>query len=363
MVRKFNFNPGPAALPLEVLQEVQENVVDFYGLGMSVLEMSHRSKEFINVLNEAKLLLKEILEIPEDYEILFLQGGASLQFAMVPYNLLRDGEFADYIITGSWAKKALKEAKILGKVNIAATTESENFKRIPKPGEIKLNQEAAYVHITSNNTIFGTQWKSFPETGNVPLVVDMSSDILSRKLEVSKFGLIYAGAQKNLGPAGVTLVIIRKDLAARCPETVPTLLRYKTQIEENSLYNTPCVFGIYVMKLVLEWVKKKGGFEKIEELNTKKAGLIYEAIDSSQGFYRPHAEKDSRSLMNITFRLKDESLEDKFVKEASSLGFYGLKGHRSVGGIRASIYNAFPIEGVERLVEFMKKFALANQSG
>lgn len=360
MARKFNFNPGPATLPLEVLEEVKENMVDYANVGMSILEISHRSSEFKEIINSARVLLRELMAIPENYEVLFLQGGASLQFAMVPINLLKAGERADYIITGAWSKKALKEAKLIGEVNIAANTEEANFTRIPKAEEIKLSKKASYVHITSNNTIFGTQWSSFPETGDVPLVADMSSDILSKKIDVSKFGIIYAGAQKNLGPAGITIVIIRKDLAERCSETVPTMLKYRTHIKEESLYNTTCVFAIYVVKLVLQWVKRNGGVERMEEINNKKAELIYKAIDNSPGFYRGTAERDSRSLMNVNFRLKDENLEEVFIKKAASIGLHGLKGHRSVGGIRASIYNAFPIEGAEALVRFMEEFSQNN---
>ncbi|MEW6097092.1 MAG: 3-phosphoserine/phosphohydroxythreonine transaminase [bacterium] len=360
MKRKFNFNPGPATLPLEVLEELQKNTVDFNNLGMSFLEISHRSKEFEEILNTSKLLLKELMKIPDDYDVLFLSGGASLQFAMVPMNLLKPGKKADYIITGTWSKKALKEAKIIGEPVVAATTESENFRRIPTPDEIKLSEDASYVHLTSNNTIFGTQWKSFPQTGNIPLVADMSSDILSRRIDVGQFGLIYAGAQKNLGPAGVTLVIIKKELADNVPENVPTMLRYKSHIEENSLYNTPPVFAIYAVKLVLEWVKRNGGVEKMEEINNQKASLLYQAIDSSSGFYRGTVDTDSRSKMNVIMRLQNEELEKKFIQEATAVGLHGLKGHRSVGGIRASIYNAFPLEGIETLVDFMEKFAKTN---
>ncbi|MDI6703973.1 MAG: 3-phosphoserine/phosphohydroxythreonine transaminase [bacterium] len=357
MDRKFNFNPGPATLPLEVLKELEENIVDYSNIGMSILEISHRSEEFLDIINTAKSLLRELMGISENYEILFLGGGANLQFAMVPLNLLKPGEKADYIITGSWSKRAIKEAKSIGEAVVAATTEDVNFRRIPKLEEIKFSNDAQYVHITSNNTIFGTQWRTFPDISHIPLVADMSSDILSRKVDIRKFGLIYAGAQKNLGPAGVTVVIIRKDLAERCPESTPPMLRYKTHIEKDSLYNTPPVFAIYTVKLVLEWLKRNGGVEKIEEINRRKATLLYEAIDASSGFYQSTVDKDSRSLMNVTFRLQDEDLEKKFIKEAASIALFGLKGHRSVGGIRASIYNAFPIEGVERLVDFMHRFA------
>jgi phosphoserine aminotransferase len=360
MKRKYNFNPGPAILPLEVLKEVASNLVDYSHSGISILEISHRSNEFKEILEEAKSLLREIMNIPEDYEILFLQGGASLQFAMVPLNLLGEERKADYIITGNWSKKALKEAKLLGDIHIAATTEEENFRRIPQMEEINLSEDASYVHITSNNTIFGTQWSHFPDTGDIPLVADMSSDILSREIDINKFGIIYAGAQKNLGPAGVTLVIIRRDLAERCSEHVPTMLKYTTHIEENSLYNTPSVFAIYVLNLVLRWLLDKGGIKEIEKINKKKAEILYKTIDNSEGFYKPFAEKGSRSMMNITFRLKDEELEKKFLEEALTLDLFGLKGHRSVGGIRASIYNAFPLEGVEVLAEFMERFAMMN---
>lgn len=357
MKRIFNFNPGPATLPLEVLEEVQRNTVDFNGIGMSFLEISHRSSEFEEILNTTKSLLRELMNIPEDYEILFLAGGASLQFAMVPMNLLEPGKRAAYIITGAWAEKALAEAKIIGETVIAGSTKAENFRRIPTQDEINIPEDASYVHITSNNTIFGTQWKTFPQTGDIPLVADMSSDILSRKIDVSQFGLIYAGAQKNLGPAGVTVVIIKKELANRVSKNVPVILRYTTHIENNSLYNTPPVYAIYVVKLVLEWTKKNGGVEKIEEINNQKADLLYKAIDSSNGFYRGTVDPDSRSKMNVIIRLENEELEKKFIQEAEAVGLYGLKGHRSVGGIRASIYNAFPLEGVEALVEFMEKFA------
>jgi phosphoserine aminotransferase len=361
MKRKFNFNPGPATLPLVVLEELQKNIVELNNLGMSVLEISHRSGEFGEIMQSAKSLLRDLMRVPDEYEILFLGGGASLQFAMVPINLLRPGEIADYVITGSWSKKAIKEAKIVRDARVCVTGEEEDFRRIPDSSEIKISPDAKYIHITSNNTIFGTQWRDFPETNGVPLVADMSSDILSRVVDVSRFGLIYAGAQKNLGPAGVTVIIIRKDLAERCPESTPAILRYKTHIEKDSLYNTPPVFAIYAVKLVLEWLKEAGGVEAVEEVNKKKAALLYEVIDGSGGFYRTTVDPDSRSMMNVVFRLKTEELETRFVQEAASSGLHGLKGHRSVGGLRASIYNAFPIEGVERLVDFMHSFAKANQ--
>lgn len=358
--RVYNFNPGPAVLPEPVLKEVQENMMALPGVGMSILEISHRSSTFENILNETIENLRKLANIPSNYKILFLGGGASLQFSMVPLNLMPPKNKADYIVTGSWSKKAVKEAKRVGTVNIAASTEEENFKRIPKQEELKLDPDASYVHYTSNNTIFGTEWSYIPEVGDVPLVCDMSSDIFAYPFDVSKFGLIYAGAQKNLGPAGVTIIIIREDLLERSQDTLHTMLNYKIHAENNSLYNTPPVFAIYVVGLVAKWLLNLGGLEAIAKINDEKARLIYDTIDNSNGFYRGHAEKDSRSKMNITFRLPSEELEKKFVKEATEQGLVGLKGHRSVGGLRASVYNAFPIEGVKALVEFMKDFQNKN---
>lgn len=358
--RVYNFNPGPAVLPEPVLKEVQENLMALPDVGMSILEISHRSSTFENILNETIENLRKLANIPHNYKILFLGGGASLQFSMVPLNLMPPKNKADYIVTGSWSKKAVKEAKRVGTVNIAASTEEENFKRIPKQEELKLDPDASYVHYTSNNTIYGTEWHYIPDAGQVPLVCDMSSDIFSYPFDISKFALIYAGAQKNLGPAGVTLVIIREDMLERSQDSLHTMLNYKIHAENNSLYNTPPVFGIYIVGLVAKWLLNLGGLEAIAKINDEKAKLIYDAIDNSNGFYRGHAEKDSRSKMNITFRLPDEDLEKKFVKEATEKGLVGLKGHRSVGGLRASIYNAFPIEGVKALVEFMKDFQQKN---
>ena len=358
--RVYNFNPGPAVLPEPVLKEVQENLMALPNVGMSILEISHRSSTFENILNETIENLRKLANIPQNYKILFLGGGASLQFSMVPLNLMPPKNKADYILTGSWSKKAVKEAKRVGTVNIAASTEEENFKRIPKQEELKLDPNASYVHYTSNNTIFGTEWHYIPEVGNVPLVCDMSSDIFSYPFDVSKFGLIYAGAQKNLGPAGVTIVIIREDLLERSQDSLHTMLNYKIHAENNSLYNTPPVFGIYIVGLVAKWLLSIGGLEAIAKINDEKAKLIYDAIDNSNGFYRGHAEKDSRSKMNITFRLPNEDLEKQFVKEATERDLVGLKGHRSVGGLRASVYNAFPIEGAKALVEFMKEFQQKN---
>lgn len=363
--RIYNFSAGPAVLPEEVLLEAQKDLFALPGVGMSILEISHRSKTYDAIHQEAKDGLKQLLNIPDDYAILFLQGGASLQFSMVPLNLMPPKNKADYILTGSWSKKAMKEAKRVGTVNIAATTEEgegekKYFKRIPKQSELKLDPDAAYVHFTSNNTIFGTEWQTEPEVGNVPLVCDASSDILSRPLDIKKYGLIYAGAQKNMGPSGVTLVIIRKDLLERSQDSLHTMLNYKIHAENDSLYNTPNTFGIYIIKLVTKWLLGLGGLEEMYKINKKKAQLLYDCIDQSGGFYKGHAEKDSRSLMNVTFNLATEELEKKLIDEATKAGFSGLKGHRSVGGIRASIYNAFPVKGVEALVDFMKDFQKRN---
>jgi len=358
--RIYNFSAGPAVLPEEVLKEAQENLFALPGVGMSILEISHRSKTFDKIHNEAKQELKSLLNISDNYELLFLQGGASLQFSMVPLNLMPPKNKADYIVTGSWSKKAVKEAKRVGTVNIAASTEGENFKRIPEQEELKLDPEAAYVHFTSNNTIYGTEWHKEPLVGNVPLVCDASSDILHKKIDVNKYALIYAGAQKNMGPSGVTLVIIRKDMLERSPDSLHTMLNYKIHVENNSLYNTPSTFGIYIIGLIAKWLKKLGGLDAMYKINKEKADLLYKCIDESGGYYKGHAEKESRSLMNITFNLVTEELEKKLISEATAAGFDGLKGHRSVGGLRASVYNAFPKKGVEELVSFMKDFQRKN---
>ncbi len=357
--RIFNFSAGPAVLPLPVLEQAQRDLVALPGVGMSILEISHRSKTFEQIIAQAESGLRELLGLPENYHVLFLQGGASLQFSMVPMNLLPKDQSADYIVTGSWSKKAVKEAKHVGKVNIAATTEQSNFLRIPRQDELKLDNGAAYVHITTNNTIFGTEWKRLPEIGDVPLIADASSDILSRPIPVEKYGLIYAGAQKNMGPSGVTLVIIRDDLLQRIPDDLHTMLDYRTHVENKSLYNTPNTFGIYIIGLFCKWLQEKGGLAAMQQENEAKAKMVYDAIDASD-FYRGHAEADSRSLMNVTFRLPSEELEKQFVKEATAAHLDGLKGHRSVGGLRASIYNAFPHAGVEALVSFMKEFESKN---
>lgn len=354
--RVFNFNPGPAMLPISVLEEAQKEMLNYKDTGMSILELSHRSKPFEEVILGAEALLKELLNVPDNYRVLFIGMGATGQFDMVPMNFLTEGKTADYIITGSFANKAYKEAVKIGNVNVAGTTKDDNFTRIVRADEIKLSEKPAYVHITSNNTIFGTQWKEFPDFGDTPLVADMSSDILSKKFDVSKFALIYAGAQKNLGPAGVAVVIIREDMIEKSNQNLPTMLRYDTYAKNNSLYNTPPSFTVYMIKLVLEWVKNNGGLPAMEKHNETKAALIYDAIDTSNGFYKGHAQKDSRSLMNITFRLPNEDLEKEFVAEAAKQGLAGLKGHREVGGIRASVYNAMPQEGCKKLAEFMKAF-------
>ena len=357
--RIFNFSPGPAVLPVPVLEEAQRDLLSLPGVGMSVMEISHRSKTFDEIIAGAESGLRELLRIPDNYRILFLQGGASLQFSMVPMNFLPADGSADYIITGSWGKKALKEARKVGGVNIAATMADGGFTRIPSRDEMSLNPHAAYVHITSNETIEGVEWKREPEVGDVPLVADASSDILSREIPVERYGLIYAGAQKNMGPSGLTVVILRDDLLSRIPEELPTMLDYRTHVENKSLYNTPNTWGIYILGLVCKWLKDKGGVAAMERENEEKAQLLYNVIDATD-FYRGHADVDCRSLMNVTFRLPDQELEKKFVTEATAQGLDELKGHRSVGGIRASIYNAFPRAGVEALVSFMKDFERRN---
>lgn len=354
--RAYNFNAGPSALPLDVLQQAERDLIDYRGSGMSIMEMSHRSDAYDRVHNEAIDAIRRLYQVPDDYSILFLQGGASLQFGMVPMNYLSEGKKAGYILTGSWSEKALKEAKQIGSTYVAATTEADEYRRIPKLSELKIEDDTAYLHITSNNTIFGTQWKEFPQTGDIPLVADMSSDIMSKPLDIRQFGLIYAGAQKNLGPSGVTVVIIRNDLLQRSENQLPTLLKYETHANKNSLYHTPPTFTIYMLGLVMEWIEKQGGVEAVEKRNAEKAQLLYDVIDESDGFYKGHAEKDSRSQMNVTFRLRDEALEKQFLAEAKEKGFVGLNGHRSVGGCRASIYNAVPMESCLALREFMLDF-------
>jgi phosphoserine aminotransferase len=357
--RIYNFNPGPAALPLPVLEEIQASFLNFEGTGMSITEISHRSKQFEAVLNDAVDRTRRLLQLDDRFKVLFLQGGASLQFCMIPMNFLRDGENADYINTGTWSTKAIKEARILNKqVQVVASSENRNFSYIPR--EIAFTPDAAYVHITSNNTIKGTQWPAFPDSGGIPLVADMSSDILSRRFDASKFGMIYAGAQKNIGPAGVCMVVIREDMLTRVPATLPTMLSYTTFADKNSLYNTPPCFAIYTVQLVLKWIEDTiGGLAPMAALNRRKADVLYGAIDASE-FYRGTADADSRSLMNVTFRLPSEDLEKRFVAQAMENGLGGLKGHRSVGGCRASIYNPTPLAAVEALADFMRNFEKQN---
>ena len=357
MARVYNFGAGPAVLPVEVLQEAQADLVDYKGSGMSVMEMSHRGKEYDAIHNEAVANVKELLGLSDDYAILFLQGGASLQFAMIPMNFLGEGQSADYVNAGSWGSAAVKQARLIGNVNIAADCQKDIPTRMPDASEMKWTPGAAYSHITTNETISGAQMKALPETGS-PLIADMSSDILSRPLDYSKCAMIYAGAQKNLGPSGVALVAIRKDFAEKGNISLPTMLRYQTQIENNSLYNTPPCFGIYMLCLTTRWLKKFG-LQNMFKQNRDKAQLIYDAIDASS-FFRGTAKKEYRSDMNVTFRLPTEELEALFIKQASESGMKQLKGHRSVGGIRASIYNAFPVAGVEALVAFMKDFEKRN---
>ena len=353
--RIFNFSAGPAVLPLPVLEEAQRDLVSLPGVGMSVMEISHRSRTFEDILNTAIADMRALANIPSNYKVLMLQGGATLQFSMVPMNLLGPGATADYVDTGSWADKAIKEARKVGKVNVTGSTKADGYTRIPTQSELTLTPGAAYVHITTNNTIEGTEWKTPPQVGDAPLVADASSDMFHGPMDVSRFGLIYAGAQKNLGPSGVTLVIVREDLLERSQATLPTFLNYKIHAENNSLYNTPPTFGIYILGLTMKWLKANGGLAGIRQTNERKAGKLYAEIDRT-GFYRGTAQKDSRSLMNVTFRLKNEELEKAFEKEATAAGLDGLKGHRAVGGMRASIYNAFPEEGVDALVDFMREF-------
>jgi phosphoserine aminotransferase len=356
--RVYNFSAGPAVMPISVLEEIQRDLIALPGVGMSILEVSHRSKVFESILAQAEADIRALANIPAAYKVLFLQGGASLQFSMVPMNLLGPGQTADYIDSGSWADKAVKEAKKVGTVNIAATSKADNYSRIPSGAELKLTPGAAYVHMTANNTIEGTEFKELPNVGAAPLVNDTSSDMFSRPIDVARHGLIYAGAQKNMGPAGVTVVIIREDLVARSAEkkaTLPTMMNYAVHAENGSLYNTPPAFAVYSLGLVMKWLRGQGGLAAIAKTNERKAASLYTEIDRT-GFYRGTAQKESRSLMNITFRLATEELEKQFIKESTAAGLDGLKGHRAVGGMRASIYNAFPQEGVEALVSFMREF-------
>jgi len=357
--RIYNFNAGPAALPLEVLEEIKDSFLNFDGSGMSIAEISHRSGWFNNVINDAIARTRRLLNLDDEFHVLFIQGGASMQFCMIPMNLLREGDTADYVNTGTWSAKAIKEAEIQGNtIDVVASSEDKNFSYIPK--NISFNSNAAYAHITSNNTIKGTQWASYPEIDGVPLIADMSSDIMCRPFDIDQFGLVYAGAQKNIGPAGVCMVIIRDYMLKRVPDTLPSMLKYTTYASKNSMYNTPPCFAIYTVQLVMKWLEETiGGLEKMAEINLNKAKILYETIDSSD-FYKGTAQPDSRSLMNVTFRLPDEELEKRFVEQAMESGFGGLKGHRSVGGCRASIYNATPVTAIEALADFMKNFEQKN---
>lgn len=357
MARVMNFNAGPAALPLASLERAQQELLDLGGTGMSVMEHSHRGKAYEAVHNEAIGLVRELLAVPETYDVLFLQGGASQQFAVVPMNLLPAGKSADYVLTGAWSQKAYKEAKTIGTVRLAGTTEKDKkFGRVPRPNELDLDANAAYLHLTSNNTIFGTQWHEFPDAGSVPLVADMSSDIAWRPIDVSKFGLIYAGAQKNLGPSGLVLVIVKKELVAAGRQDIPTIFQYRTHSENNSLYNTPPTFSVYVLRNVLDEIKRTGGLAAMEKVNREKAKLLYDVIDGRSDFYSSPVEKDSRSTMNVVFTLKTPELEAEFLAAAQKRGMIGLKGHRSVGGMRASIYNAVQLDWVKALADFMREF-------
>ncbi|MFP4686843.1 MAG: phosphoserine transaminase [bacterium] len=358
--RADNFCAGPAVLPVPVLEQAQQNFMNFKEIGLSVVEISHRSNQWEETIDSCVNRIKNLLNIPDNYHVLFLQGGASTQFAMIAMNLAAGRGPVQIVDTGAWSNKKMAELDIQGiDYEIVASSEETNYDRVPELDESKLNPAASYFHICSNETIGGVQWQEYPDTGDIPLVADMSSDIMSRPIDVEKFGLIYAGAQKNIGPAGATLVIIRDDLLARTPDNVPTMLRYDTHVKKNSMHNTPPVFSIYMINLVMKWLENQGGVEALQERNEKKAGILYDAIDRSN-FYNGAAHPDSRSLMNVTFTLPDAELGTKFVKEAAAQNMLGLKGHRSVGGCRASIYNSLPVESVERLVAFMEKFEQQN---
>lgn len=356
--RVCNFSAGPATLPFEVLTRTAEDIVDFNGSGIGLMEMSHRSPEFQKVIDETESLLRELMQIPDNYKVLFLQGGASSQFFMVPMNLLGEGRKASYLNTGTWAKKAIAEARLFGDIEVPFSSEEQNYCRVPDQQEYQVAENSEYLYLVSNNTIFGTQFKTFPDTDKM-LVCDMSSDILSRPVDVSRFGLIFAGAQKNLGPAGVTVVVIRDDLLSRSADNIPTMLKYRTHAEKGSMFNTPPCIAIYVVYRVLQWLKGLGGVEEIQKINLKKADTLYQIIDQGD-YYRGHADRNSRSQMNVAFNLPTPDLETKFISEAATQGLKGLKGHRSIGGCRASIYNAFSLEGVDKLAAFMERFAADN---
>ena len=355
--RIFNFSAGPAVLPVPVLERARDEMLNYQGCGMSVMEMSHRSKEFDGIINNTEAGLRRVMGIPDAYAVLFLQGGASLQFAMVPQNLFLQGQPVDVLHTGSWTKKAIDELKKVAAYDVVASSEADKFTRIPSSGEMAFNANASYVYLCSNNTIAGTQWQSFPETDEVPLVADMSSDILSRPVDVSKFGLIFAGAQKNIGPAGVTVVIMRPELAERAPKILPTMMQYRTHIDKKSLYNTPPTFGIYMIGLVMDWIEDEGGLSGIAAKNEEKAGMIYNLMDETDFYTCPVATAD-RSKMNVVCRIQgdNEALEKTFIVEAAAAGLSGVKGHRSVGGLRFSIYNAQTLEAISALTAFMRDF-------
>ena len=361
MARIFNFSAGPAMLPEEVLKEAAEEMLDYRGCGMSVMEMSHRSKVYQQIIDEAEADLRQLVGIPDNYRVLFLQGGATLQFGMIPMNLMTVNKKADFIHSGVWTKKAMQDAKLFGEVNIVASSEQDGFKRVPDVKGLQFSKDADYVYMCDNNTIYGTKFHEYPDTGDIPLICDMSSCFLSEPIDVKKFGLIYAGAQKNVGPAGVTIVIIRDDLVARSAELkLPIYLKYNTHAENGSMYNTPPTYGIYICGKVFKWLLATGGLQKRKELNEAKAKVLYDYLDQSN-FYRPTVEKDSRSLMNVTFRTPSDELDAAFLEGAKKYKFTNLKGHRSTGGLRASIYNAMPIEGVEALVKYMKEFEEEHQ--
>ncbi len=360
MKRKLNFYAGPSVIPVEVFETIQEEMLDYQGSGLSLMETSHRSKDFDEVHNATISLIKESMSIPDNYKVLFLGGGATMQFSMIPMNFLQGGKSCDFTLTGAWAKKAYADADKIGKVNVIYDGADNGYKSLPVASSLTVHPEASYLHITSNETIGGIQWKDWPDT-SVPIICDMSSDILSRPVPIEKFGLIYAGAQKNLGPSGVTVVIIRDDMLEQCSDSLTAYMNYKTHAEKNSLYNTPPVFPIYAMKLVLERMKQLGGLPAMAELNQKKASLLYDAIEKSGGYYHSPIDQKFKSDMNVVFRLSDNNLEPKFIEEAALQGMVGLKGHRSVGGCRASIYNSMTYEGVKELVDFMDDFALKNQ--
>ncbi|MDM7920671.1 MAG: 3-phosphoserine/phosphohydroxythreonine transaminase [Pyrinomonadaceae bacterium] len=356
----FNFSSGPAMLPKPVLEQARDEIMSLGGIGMSVMEISHRSKEFEKVLHGAESGLRRLLNVPDNYRILFLQGGGAMQFSMVPMNLLAPGMTGDYVLTGAWGEKAVKEAAKFGNAKTIYTSVADGFRSVPEQEELSFSSEAAYVHYTSNETIDGVEFKYDLEAGGIPVVCDASSNILSKPIDIEKYALIYAGAQKNIGPSGVTVVIIREDLLKRIPDGLPALMDYRSFAENDSMPNTPNTWGIYLIGLVCRWLDDQGGVAGIEKRNIEKAAVLYNALDSSDGFFIGHAKREARSLMNVTFRLRDERLEDLFIDEAESLGLSGLRGHRSVGGLRASIYNAFPKAGVERLVELMSDFAARN---